>query len=224
MAKKKSKTRAKKLKEAVQRKVRQAVGRITLAIGPKHTEKVHQPNGYVSKSVRYNTASGENIEKFGKRFFNVIMNERIPRTFKYEIDRTTSWCESPNAIQIRGPTGMIAHAKLGFTKDSIIIEALQGEKGKKEELIEFTKKTGKQAFNYLLERIEHTARCAEKKYVKIRVPESLYWYWNSKKYARVEGIGRKEIKELRKRMETLYSSISKNSGYKRTARFFVKEL
>jgi hypothetical protein len=114
----------------------------------------------------------------------------------------------------------IAHVKLGFESKAVIVEAMQGDKGRQPEFERFREMHGKPWANYLIEKLEEHAKKTGFKKVKIRVPESLYYYH----YKEVDSKVKKKDREVQEEMEALYNSVAEAMGYRRKGNFFVKEL
>ena len=73
----------------------------------------------------------------------------------------------------------------------------------------------------LLRRVEETAQKNGYAEVKIRAPETLYWY---KQPATVEKDREKEIRGVQWRMRRFYAKIAHANGYTRMGNYYVKGL
>lgn len=219
----------KKEPNALRRAYRRARGRLKLAVTKKDATYGHK------WPYRYKTASQHNAALFGKEFIETFPKTELrgKKRKKFVVSICKAFFESSYSVGLRAKaTGSgkeisefaFANAKLGFQKNTLIVEALNATKGKQPELERFREMHGKPWANYLLEKAEeHARKCGFKK-VKIRTPESLYYYH----YANL-GKGKKQDKEKQKReiqerMEALYSKVAKAMGYKRRGAFFVKRL
>ena len=176
--------------------------------------------------MRYDTARKKAMEEFGKRFTDQFPTKRLkgPKGTNFIVGLSKSKYESllsvaitTNVSGVRLPT---AEAKLGFEKEAVVIEALQGNKGMKAELERFRQsKDNPQrmpGLNFLVATIEARAKEKGFKEIKIRVPESLHYYYFPAGEASITP------KENRRRMETIYERVAKTMGYKRKGLFFVK--
>jgi hypothetical protein len=111
---------------------------------------------------------------------------------------------------------------IGFERNAVIIEVMQTCRHNsinRPLLNEFRRLSKKPVLNYLLEQAEENARKNGFKQIKIRVPETLYYYEHldmSHAVTNEEGV--------RLAMRRLYQKTAREEGYKRKGIFYVKDL
>jgi hypothetical protein len=175
--------------------------------------------------AKYSTASSKAYLTHGRNFFGVFSTVKIQgRKEIYTISSTPFVIESPHGLELtysstRGnkKSGSLGKVGLGFTKDALIIEVIQGKKGTSPEQDRFrqTPKVNTHWANYLLTLIEKQARELGFSEMKIRVPESLYSYHFS---------SASDMKRVRKEMDAFYYTLATACGFKQKGLFFVKSL
>ena len=185
-------------------------------------------------AARYKSAYEENIKRFGKKFLKSFPRTNLAKKgnrFVVSIKEMGPVNESSFSLTLEKELGKktrlnqltLGDARLGFEEEAVVVEALKGLSDYDApqgitplaELDRFRQYFGKPWANYLLEKIEEQARKNGFSKVKIRRPESLYFYWHT---------FRREKKETRKTMRRLYGRVANEMGYKRKGIFFVKEL
>jgi hypothetical protein len=179
---------------------------------------------YKHKKVKYKSATSNTAQRLGRGFLESF--ERIEIKGKkrriFVVSTSEAKFESDNsiALQTRGleteKEEKLAEVKLGFESNAVIVEAIQGFRGMQPELERFREMHGKPWANYLIEKVEKHAKKLDFSKVKIRIPESLYYYqypYSSRK-----------TREIREKMVNLYYGVAKARGYRRKGRFFVKRL
>jgi hypothetical protein len=153
-----------------------------------------------------------------------------------------SWQENPvdkPKVGLQVPLGYI---KLSFDHGAICIEAVQGEKGCIKPIKHFEKAVGMSWPNFLIKKIEATARRLGYKQVRFRDVESLNYYkgpdipfddireYRSRHPDETKGLKNGEIfdiirQQIRTRMKTLYTKLYTTLGYqKREGDYWVKDL
>ena len=177
----------------------------------------------------YMTGGIENARKFGLGFLKSFpsIGLKSKKRAKFFVFRDLSKGEASNEIRLieqkiaseneRHFGSAIARIKIGFTKNSVIIEEMQGTKSTQPEVERFMEMHGKPAINYTIGLIEEHAKKHGFKAIKIRVPESLHYYQLHR------GTGAANTK-IRQNMKTLYNSVARAMGYRRKGGFFVKSL
>lgn len=187
--------------------------------------------GCSKKSGAYKTANSERIETYGKEFVEtfpkITLKGKKRRAFV--VDTGHSCLESRKSVRlavynaeagkVKGIPADVAFLKLGFSKNAAIVEAIQGTAGWQPEFERFRALHGKPWANYLVEKLEEQARRTGFRQVKIRAPESLFWYYHKSKDE-----SNSDYLERRKRMEALYNNVANAMGYSRKGNFFVKGL
>jgi len=195
-----------------------------------------------------------NIVKFGKNFMLSFPFEIVGRkTNKFAIRMGGLGHEAPvvigvcplkAAVEGKGYYRNIVELNLGFERDAIVVESIQGKEGKQASLDRFRQAVGKPAVNSLLELVErHARRCGFKK-AKIIRPENLFSYrfpelleikpdakmtryllqWHIGKLMEFEGRIGKKVREIREQMQRLYGAVAQNCGYRIEGNYFVKDL
>jgi hypothetical protein len=181
--------------------------------------------------VKYPTAVGRGGEKIGQQFiesFPKHVLKKRKRVFSIGIGPTKHESYLGLVIHLgskyRGQK--IASVKLGFEKDAVVIESIQGIDKTKKDLDAFKNLAGMPWANYLLQQVEEHARKHGFKYVKIRRPETLDYYGapmtESAEFQTFD-FG-SETRAIREDMRKLYYSVAHAMKYKRMFPFFVKEL
>jgi len=179
---------------------------------------------FPDKSQKQGNPAG--ILKFGKQFL-ISFKERTVvegKTGSITVKVASARYESPVAIVLerkqksnRALARVIASAKLGFEKEAVIVEALQGGYKVIGSLEQVKLKTGMPWASFLLKQVEEHARENGFKAVKLRRPETLHYY----QAPFVESEDREKVMSL---MNALYYSTAKGMGYRKEKEFFVKEL
>ncbi len=132
--------------------------------------------------------------------------------------------ESVIGIELRRKDTPVGKIKIGFAPHSIIIEAIQGRG--KEFFVEDTNEELKKPWaNAIMEKIEENARKAGVKRILIRRPETLHVYKEHAKNAKRTDLPFVEYeKRIVEKMSRIYYALAKKMGYRKTPRFFVKDL
>ena len=84
---------------------------------------------------------------------------------------------------------------------------------------EFRRLSKKPVLNYLMEKLEKEARENGFKEIKIRIPETMYFY----EFPNLENTNL-TAEEIRLHMKTFYAKIANEHEYKRKGIFYVKSL
>lgn len=175
------------------------------------------------------TAIQENVRLFGKLFLTRSKKRKIRGT-NYAAKLTKSRYESGIAYGIgqianeEDPITIIASLKLGFEKQAVVIESIQGNREAKEKIVELNRALREPWANYLLRCVEEDARRAGYTQIKIRKPETLYYYNNPVLWTAEIHDYEKEAEKIQKRMREMYGLIAKKMGYRKELDFFVKDL
>jgi len=186
--------------------------------------RIGLPLGTYPRRTRYRTGSETSAQKFGKSFIETF--KLVPlqgqRGRKFTIAGGKMCSEAATTISLktedRKSSRQIATVGIGFEKDAVIIEMVQGGLRSQSDLDRFRALQGKPWANDLIERIENHAKERGFRQVKIRVPESLYYYHYPAFATKAEAV------EIRERMEKFYSSFADAMEYERKTRFFVKTI
>ncbi len=167
---------------------------------------------------QYQTARNESHEK-GKRFLKTFKKFEIrKRKNNFVVEaKTQGTCaiESKNTIVLidrskRKPS-VLARIGIGFEKEAIILEVIQGRKKGEEERNAFRSLTKSNWPNFMINQIEQHARECGFKEIKIRRPETLHAY-------QLQG------PEIQKQIRTLYYSIAEKMGFEKKWPYFEKKL
>jgi len=151
------------------------------------------------------------ISKGAKSF--VVM----PLGGTYEAEQTIGLIKGNEPNHFSRPQAWLG---LGFKEDSVIIESMQTRKEAIPTLNAFRRVSKKQALNFMLNKVEEHARELEFNEVKIRTPETLYFFHFPHK-VKVQTMSDKQI---RAQMKVLYARVASAEGYKREGNFYVKRL
>jgi len=153
-------------------------------------------------------------------------------------------CPLKAAAEGEGWYANIAELNLGFEKNAVIIESMQGAGGKQAALDRLRQATGKPVINSMVELVEKHAKKCGFKQVKISRPENLFYYrfpeilgpypdGEMRRYISKWGTGRlmdfdgkigKKVREIREGMQRAYGAVAKSCGYRIGGNYFVKDL
>lgn len=201
----------------------------------------------IKGSSRYATATEKRARRFGKQFIDSF-SDRVLRGVKrkrFVISLQPVGLECANSITIehqditrvtkavadlKQPHAGIARLGLGFERKAIIVEMIQGKKGMLTAFDQFRQSPDnpKQMpwADFLLKKVENHAIKHGFTSVKIRIPQTTYYYWNP--MISTAGKTREQIKkekrEIQEIMEKRYKLIANDNGYEIKGKFFVKEL
>jgi hypothetical protein len=192
-------------------------------------EREAKINNFIEKRrfdwmVKFGTAMQETYVKLGRSFIEKFNSRTIgkknDRTYLIQADELGLY-DSARQVQIICQEGKennyLGHLSLGFTKSGLIIEAIQGTMGKKQMQREFWRLGKKPIFEFMLHEIEEHAKKLGFRYIKIRRPETLYYY--KKPYLKT-----KSDKEIRRSMRILYDKVARHAGYKKEEFYYTKAL
>ena len=179
--------------------------------------------------IQHKTASKFAILLYGKTFVETFPAHPIPKS-PYDVAVGIASFESGlcigiyprvsklQSIQLTNP---IAQIKLGFSRDAVVIEAIQGKKGMAKLIMQVNKDVGEPWPNYLLKEVETHARACGFKRIRIRRPEKMHYY---KLPAFPDFNDPTQVEKLRRRMRQLYSKAAEARGFTTEKDFFVKNL
>lgn len=140
-----------------------------------------------------------------------------------------------NILEMKGKNiSAKARAAIGFEKNAVVVESIQGLKPKPE-MNQLRRDLKTPWPNHLLHQIEAHARRCGFRYVKIRLPETLSYYKKPLQFSTVEIGGEvieyydnaspQQAEEIRKSMRLLYAQIAGANGYVSDGReFYVKRV
>ena len=179
---------------------------------------------------------------FTESFPKILLKGKKGRKFSLRCATArweSCWAAVLETVPVRGAgtSTRVADVNLGFEREAVIVEAMHGHEKMQPWIERFREMHEKPVFNFVLERVEEHARLLGFKQVKIRVPESL-WFFKSPslfgnkmaKLARITDLkerekqGEKAKEDIRRGMEALYKAVAKAMGYKRKGLFYVKRL
>lgn len=177
--------------------------------------------GNIFLSVQKPTGRIKAAEKYGRRFIEQFKTKTIRPGIHLGIG--ASLFESDRAVIIYSNGHAIGEARIGFDREGVVVEAIQGMNGVKMELDEVKKKTGQSWTVNAVRAIEETAKEIGMRTVKIRLPETLYYY--RRPVVSESPMSIHEVQEaIRARMRATYRSTARELGYREKKRFFVKYL
>ncbi|MEK7280995.1 MAG: hypothetical protein AAB037_01415 [Chloroflexota bacterium] len=194
---------------------------------------------------RMPTALWRSILSHGNDFVKSFAGRK---TSGFSVRLSPSTFESPLAVSLFSPTGRrLFSAKLGFGPGAVIIEAFHGlpvpdwksqeaeivakwVKGKhggmrrlgvpvNRWLVEFERLASSPAPNYVLREIEKAAAASGYGEVRIRRPETLFWYKLHRKMAGWEG-WESPLEHIR----AFYYGVAAAERYRKAGEFLVKRL
>jgi hypothetical protein len=190
---------------------------------------------------RHKSASVQRLRNFGRTFtdgFSPILLRNGNAVVRVNIDHAKY--ESPLGLtfSIARPTGkrvrkkkaviQTAQLKLGFEKDSVVVEAINGLVEDPTTMRRLNEMLGEPWPNCGLRIIEERARKLGFRSVVIRDPRTNYWYETPYEWSIEYGhtvisdpIRKKQIQD---RMKQFYALIAKKNGYRRIEGNYVKIL
>ncbi|MBI4043892.1 MAG: hypothetical protein HY393_03755 [Candidatus Diapherotrites archaeon] len=193
-------------------------------------------NLYMRAFIRdyFKTAAGEALLSHGKPFIETFALHPLAYG-KWEVGIGRSTYESSvgvgiypgrsteEPIPVRRDSALV-QAKLGFERKAVIIEALQGKRGNVKDVQRMNAALGMPWPNYLLQETEKHARACGFKKVKIRKPETLYYYKHPAVPVKTGEAPGPVIERVQARMRALYEKAAQAMGYHEEPGFYVKNL
>ncbi len=205
-------------------------------------------NAFVEKErdgTYFNSASSKSYELHGRNFLKsfqpVSFIGKNNRTYlvspnyhgEYESSRElridcTLPTQQAKALKLVGQvqesngfsTIKLAKLSLGFERDALIIEAIQGRSGTKTISNEFWRTAKTPPLDFLLKTAEEHAKKLGLKQIKLRRPETLSYYFTP--WILMGSKAKSE--EIRANMRILYTKLAKKQGYTKEEFFYVKKL
>ncbi len=166
------------------------------------------------------------ILKYGRRFLRAFKTERHGSGL-VRIILGTGVHESPASIQLLFRVHrrfiLTGKAKIGFAKDAVVIESIQGFPGS---AMEDLNAALKQPWaNLLIQTIEKNARANGYKKIYLANPENMHWFHNPATGFEQGSAQHEDVVDfIQKNMKNFYGRIAKANGFKKEARYFVKEI
>lgn len=184
---------------------------------------------------RYETGTFQAFSEHGHMLFESLPKRLIFGKKKNFIIRpTTQSLEGHASIALdtatpqKGITGRIGQISLGFTKNKIYIEAIQGKPNTQSLGDQARTAIGMHWPNKLIKIVEDAAKTQGFTEIRIRVPESLYSYHHPSTKIFEEATTflekRKVLAEHRAQMRALYETVAEKMGYKRRGLVYIKKL
>ncbi|MEK6959314.1 MAG: hypothetical protein AABW59_04690 [archaeon] len=182
---------------------------------------------FAGKPKKYETSSFGAYFMHGHSFFGGIKPITfskgtksftiLPQGGTFEADQSIGLISGSNADHLATPHAWLG---LGFEKGIVIVESMQTRKDSTPQLNAFRRITGKQALNFMLQELEKKARESNFGEIRIRAPQTLYYY-NFPHLS--EGTLMNE-RQVRAQMKVLYARVASAEGYKREGNFYVKRI
>jgi len=184
---------------------------------------------------RYKTGNYESFQAHGRTLFENLPKELVFGKKQTFVIRPTKQCVEGHASialettnrkkEIDGRVGQIA---LGFTKDKVYIEAIQGIPNTQSQGDQARTVVGMHWPNKLIQIVEEEAKKQEFGEIRIRAPESLYSYHHPSTKI-FEGATtflekRKALAKHRAQMRALYETVAEKMGYTRRGVVYIKKL
>lgn len=172
-----------------------------------------------SKPYQYPSAQTEN-HKNGKLFIKLFENFVVKKRknhFGVELQtKEFRAVEAKNTVVLtdkseKGKETVLARIGIGFDKEALIIEVIQGRKKGEEKRNIFRSIIKTNWTNFMIQQIEKNARKCGFNEIKIRRPETLNAY-------------QLQNQEIKEQMRILYYSIAKAMGFEKKGPYFVKKL
>jgi hypothetical protein len=179
------------------------------------------------------TARVDAVDRYGQEFVNRFQPTLIGNREKIQTKIDPALWDAHVGVSLYSGKVSCAHANLGFTADSVIVESIQGEETRT--MYSINRALGTPWPNFLLREVERNARAVGKKFVRIRRPETLHYY-NEPAFSdtpredpQIKGaINSKWLvkrEKLQERMRKLYYSAAHKSGYRKMgSEFLVKKV
>ncbi len=172
-----------------------------------------------TKPYQYPSAQVENHKKgikFIETFENLTLSKR-KNHFGVEVQtQGLRAVEAKNTIVLmdlskKDKKTVLARIGLGFDKEAIIIEVVQGRKKGEEERNAFKSLVQKNWTTFMIEKIEENAKKCGFKEIKIRRPETLTAY-------------QLQTPQIKRQIRILYYSIAKSMNFRKRGPYFIKNL
>ncbi|MFA6064279.1 MAG: hypothetical protein WCW44_05475 [archaeon] len=141
----------------------------------------------------------------------------MPLGGTYEAEQTIGVIKGSEPNHFSRPQAWLG---LGFKENAVIVESMQTRKEAIPALNAFRRATKKQALNFMLKEVEEKARELGFSEVKIRTPETLFFFHFPHKVKSPT----LSDKQIRAQMKVLYARVASAEGYKREGIFYVKRL
>lgn len=182
---------------------------------------------------RYPSGSVANYKKYGKKFVKLFMTRQADATRviqtdkeKFGVNLAFNGHESHCVITLtynsllsgeRYLPHKIADLKIGFEESTLIVEAMQTDKNRRVHLNRFRNATkGTPPLDFMLHEAEKTARRLGFREIKIRKPETLYYYHLP--------VSTQKDSVVQHHMKVLYGRIARANGFSEEEFFYVKKL
>lgn len=180
------------------------------------------------RKAKYSSAKRPAYLKFGKNFLTHVsqITFKDGGSRKYIFEVTEPYYESDFVLGIihenKQGQSTIARLSTGFEKDTLIIESMQNSPNKNNLLNEFRRLSKKQTLQFMLDEVQRLAKERRFKEIKIRRPQTLYWY--QKAIAADNLKNPLTRKQTQANMRTLYQKVALRNGFTTTPAFFVKQV
>jgi len=182
---------------------------------------------------RYSTGKYDAYKKYGEKLFEALPKKLfLGKRKKFYLTATNGAHEGWGAIYLRETSDTtrttIGHISLGYSKNAVYIESVQGGFGKRKEQDQARQAIGEHWPNYLITLVEEEAKKQGFREIKIRVPESLYAYHHPSSAIYAPNSTPKEKRETltehRTQMRTLYDTVATSLGYTRRGLVYIKKI
>ena len=183
--------------------------------------------------VRHRSGTIRRIKDFGKNFAKTFKTQDIIGKNHFQVEIRRKGHESSLTISINKLSKVkndngIGHLCLGFGKNTVFIESIQGKYNRKSKLNDFRRAVkGKPWQNYLLEEVEKHSRELGFTKIKIRAPETLYYYHHPAYILNPKYLVETKIKTLKqegKSEKAVAREVEKYRAQLKNPRFLKKQL
>jgi len=184
---------------------------------------------------RYETGTFQAFTEHGHTLFESLPKKLVfGKKKNFVICPTTQSLEGHASIAMntatpqKGITGRVGQIALGFTKNKVYIEAIQGKPNAQAVGDQARQAVGMHWPNKLIQIVEEEAKKHDFTESRIRAPESLYSYHHPSSKI-FEGATtflekRRILAEHRAQMRALYETVAEKMGYKRRGLVYIKKL
>lgn len=189
-------------------------------------KRTFERSQFALREKKFSPEAGKRaILKHGKPFIETFPAEKIPgpkgAVFQIAV-RATEGSHHPIELRLEhilkhrhGES--VGSLMLGFTRDSIIVDGIQGKKGKLEHMHAFNTAVQQTWADALFQRLEAHAKACGFKSIKILRPEYAYYY-------HFTGEGKPKSPEIQEHMRDLYYTIARHLKYTKEGKYLVKKV
>ena len=164
------------------------------------------------------TAHPQAVYRYGKPFIGTFHDRPLPRKTSYSIRLVRGSEESLVQVSLCRGNKIIGSVKLGFQPKTVVVEAIQGE-APHSIMQRLHLRTQKRWIDHLLHAIEDHAREQGYTHIRIRRPETLYYY-----HVHNASTQEPQSPATQAHMRALYYAVARANGYKKEDEYLSKRI